>query len=58
MEKPLYKPGDFRRAIDSTHNYGHQKMEEIKISYDDLKDLSVEEKWELLEKMVKSNSQL
>ncbi len=58
MEEPLYKPGDFRRAIDSTHNYGHEKRKEIKISYEVLKGLSAKEKWELLEKMVKLNSQL
>ena len=61
MEKfnePLYKAGDFRKAIEATHNYVPKTEEEIKIPYELLKGLSVEEKFKVLEKMVKSNSLL
>ena len=56
ISESLYKPGDFRKAIENTHNYGHLKREEIEIPVDDLLACkSPEEKWELLEKTVKSN---
>lgn len=57
IDEPLYKPGDFKKASESTPNYKPQVRKEIKIPFEDLQSRqSSKEKWELLEKIIKSKS--